>query len=390
MKFAAFKNVWNRELRVMFSRPIYLFATVFVMGFCYIFFLTMMKEGLPEKLPVAIVDLDNSAISRRFYRELNATQAVEVVSKCSSYTEARDLLQKGDIYGFILVPDDFYKNLLGNKRPEISFYVNNTYLVAGTLAYRDMLTMSTLAPAAYQREILRKKGIADDDAIMGRIQPIVIDSHLVGNPWSNYGVYLINLLLPGVLQLMIILMTVFSIGIELKDRSSREWLAAGNGSIVTALTGKLLPYTILFTILGIAGNVLLYKFVGFPMNGSFALFSIATFLFVVAHQAIGIFMIGLFPVLRDGISFGALYGILSFTYAGFTFPIDAMPPLAQGPSVLFPMRHYFQIYTNEVLNGAPFAYSIVYYAALLSFLILPFIIVRRLEKALINQNYPLK
>ena len=231
MKFAAFKNVWNRELRVMFSRPIYLFATVFVMGFCYIFFLTMMKEGLPEKLPVAIVDLDNSAISRRFYRELNATQAVEVVSKCSSYTEARDLLQKGDIYGFILVPNDFYKNLLGNKRPEISFYVNNTYLVAGTLAYRDMLTMSTLAPAAYQREILRKKGMADDDAIMGRIQPIVIDSHLVGNPWSNYGVYLINLLLPGVLQLMIILMTVFSIGIELKDRSSREWLAAGNGCI---------------------------------------------------------------------------------------------------------------------------------------------------------------
>jgi len=390
MRFGAFKKVWSRELRVMFSRPIYLFSTVFVMGFCYIFFLTMMKEGLPERLPVAIVDLDNSAISRRFYRELNATQAAEVVTKCANYSEARDMMQRGEIYAFILVPHNFYNDLLANKRPKVSFYANNAYLVAGTLTYKDLLTMSTLASAAYQREILRKKGVADEDDIMGRIQPIVIDSHLIGNPWSNYGVYLINLLLPGVLQLMIILMTVFSIGIELKGRSSHEWLAAGNGSIVTSLTGKVLPYTILFSILGIAGNVLLYKFIGFPMNGSFILFSIATVLFVLAHQAIGIFMIGLFPVLRDAISFGALYGILSFTYAGFTFPIDAMPPLAQGPSILFPMRHYFQIYANEVLNGSPFSYSIVYYAALLAFLILPFLVVRRLENALINQNYPLK
>jgi ABC-2 type transport system permease protein len=155
------------------------------------------------------------------------------------------------------------------------------------------------------------------------------------------------------------------------------------------LTGKLLPYTILFSILGIAGNVLLYKFVGYPMNGSFMLFSMATVLFVIAHQAIGIFMIGLFPILRDALSFGALYGILSFSFAGFTFPIDAMPSYVQGLSILFPIRHYFQIYTNEVLNGSPFTYSIIYYAALISFFILPFIVIRRLKSALINQNYPL-
>jgi len=273
------------------------------MGFCYLFFLTLLQEGQPERLPVAIVDLDNSAISRRFYRELNSTAMSNIVTKCSSYPEARDLMQRGDIYAFIVVPHNFYNDLLVNKRPQISFYTNDAFLVAGTLSYKNLLTMSTLASAAYQREILRKKGLSNEDDIMGRIQPIVIDSHLVGNPWANYGVYLINLLLPGVLQLMIILLTIFSIGIELKNKTSREWLAAGDGSIVTALTGKLLPYTILFSILGIAGNVLLYKFIGFPMHGSFVLFSVATILYVLAHQAIGIFMIGLFPVLRDGVCF---------------------------------------------------------------------------------------
>ncbi len=160
------------------------------------------------------------------HRQLKYLQNVQ------NYPEARELMQKGDIYGYVLIPQNFYNDLLSGKRPEISFYVNNSYMVAGTLSYRNLMTMATMASAAYQREILMKKGISNENQIMGRIQPVIIDSHLIGNPWSNYGVYLINLLLPGILQLMILLLTVFSIGSELKNRTSRDWLAAGNGSII--------------------------------------------------------------------------------------------------------------------------------------------------------------
>ncbi|MDP3399048.1 MAG: ABC transporter permease [Bacteroidales bacterium] len=389
MSLNPLKQVLKREIKMMFGRPIYLFSTVFVVAFGYLFFLTLLNEGLPERLPVAVIDSDNSVISRRFARELNTTPMTQVVAGCANFAEARDLMQRGEVYGFIDIPRDFYKDLLVGKRPEVSFYVNNSYLIAGTLSYKDMLTMSTLASSAYQREILRAKGM-DEKAIMGRIQPIVIDTHHIGNPWANYGVYLINVLLPGILQLVILLMTVYPIGLELKNKSSREWLAESNGSLTVALSGKLLPYSVIFIILGLAGNVLLYKFTGFPMNGSLLRFSAATVLFVLAHQAIGILMIGLFPVLRVGISFAALYGILSFTYAGFTFPIEAMPPLAQGASVLFPIRHYFNIYVNEALWGTPFVNSSLSYAAIFLFLLLPLIVWNRLKKALINQNYPLK
>lgn len=382
-------NVLKRELRMMFGRPIYLFSTVFVVAFGYLFFLTLINEGLPERLPVAVVDRDNSAISRRLARELNTTPMTEVVAGCANFGEARELMQRGEIYGFIDIPAGFYGNLLSGKRPQISFYVNNAYLIAGTLSYKDMLTMSTLASSAYQREVLRAKGM-NDEAIMGKIQPIVIDTHQIGNPWANYGVYLTNVLMPGVLQLVILLMTVYCIGVELKSKSSREWMNESGGSLAVALTGKLLPYSVMFIILGIAGNVLLYKFAGFPMQGSLLRFSASTVLFVLAHQAIGILMIGLFPVLRDAISFAALYGILSFTYAGFTFPIEAMPPLAQGASVLFPIRHYFHIYVNEALLGAPFVNSALSIAAMFIFLALPVPVSRRLKNALINQNYPIK
>jgi ABC-2 type transport system permease protein len=266
MSLTPLSNVLKREVKMMFSRPIYLFSTIFVVAFGYLFFLTLIDEGLPERLPVAVIDNDNSGISRRFVRELSATPMTQVVKECANFAEARDLMQRGEVYGILDIPQDFYRELLAGDRPDISFYVNNAYLIAGTLSYKDMLTMSTLASSAYQREILRAKGM-DEKAIMGRIQPIVIDTHQIGNPWANYGVYLINVLLPGILQLVILLMTVYPIGIELKTRTSREWLSGSDGSVSIALLGKLLPYSVIFIILGIAGNILLYKFTGFPMNG---------------------------------------------------------------------------------------------------------------------------
>ena len=160
--------------------------------------------------------------------------------------------------------------------------------------------------------------------------------------------------------------------------------------MLAALTGKLLPYTILFTILGIGGNFILYRYMHFPMNGSLAWMCLATFLFVIAHQSIGVFIIGLFPVMRDGISLAAFYGLLGFTYAGFTYPIEGMPYAVRIFSDLFPIRHYFKIYVNEALNGSDIHYSIICFVSLIAFVILPAFVYYRLKKAAIRLNYPAK
>lgn len=65
----------------------------------------------------------------------------------------------------------------------------------------------------------------DEARIKGIIQPIAMDTHLIGNPWANYGTYLLNVILPGMLQIMVLMMTVFPIGVEYKERTTREWLA---------------------------------------------------------------------------------------------------------------------------------------------------------------------
>jgi len=379
----------KREWKRMLGRPIYLFSSVFVMLFCYVFFLTFFDQGLPNSLPTGVVDLDNSNVSRTLTRSLDATAQTKIVKHYCSYTEAREDMQRGNIYAFILIGKDFEKKVLTNCRPELTFYINDAYLIAGSLLLKDISYVGALSSGNIQKKVLEAKGISGSQ-VLGIVQPIALDAHLISNPWTNYGIYLLNILLPGILQLMVLTLTIFSIGMELKEKTSKKWLQTANNSMIAALTGKLLPYTILFTALGIGGNFILYRYMHFPMNGSLAWMCLATFIFVLAYQAAGIFIIGLLPVLRDGISIVAFYGILGFSYAGFTFPIEGMPAGAQIFSELFPIRHYFRIYINEALNGADIRYSLIYFVSMLAFLILPMFVYYRLKKAAIYMNYAAK
>ena len=375
------RSTARREIRRMISRPIYLFSSVFVMAFCYIFYLSFFNQGLPENLPMGLVDQDNSNVSRTLIRNMDASPQIEFVKQYATYNEALKDMQRGKIYTIVMIPDHFEQDLMAQKQPTLSYYVNDAFLVAGSLSYKDLTTISKLSVGSIQQQTLRAKGIVDEAAQMALLQPIAMDTHLIANPYTNYGVYLINVLLPGVLQLLIIMLTVFSIGMELKQKTAAYWLMSSSNSMLSALTGKLLPYTVLFSILGIATNFILYKFMHYPMNGSFAWMCAATILYVLVYQAIGIFIIGLFPRLRDAISLSAFYGLLGFSYSGFTFPIEAMPRGAQIFAELFPIRHYFKIYVNEALNGADIRYSLIYFAALSAFLILPFLVYFRLGRA---------
>jgi ABC-2 type transport system permease protein len=356
------------------------------MLFCYLFFLTLLSEGMPEQLPIGIIDSDNTSLSRTLERNINASPQVEIVRRYASFTEARKDMQKGNIYAVIDIGRGFQADLQASRQPTLAYYVNDVFLVAGSLSYKDLTYISELMTAFIQQQTLQARGVVGDENLLPLLQPIAIDTHQLANPQANYNVYLSNVLLPGVLQLLIIMFTIYCIGVEIKQNTTHEWLSAGKGSMLAALTGKVLPHTLMFTLLGILGVFLLYGVMRFPMNGSIAWMCVAMFLFVLAHQAIGIFIIGVFPRMRDAISLGVFYGLLSFTFAGFTFPIEAMPRGAQIFAGLFPIRYYFRIYVNEALNGADIRYSLIYFAAMAAFLILPFLVYLRLAKAIAQED----
>lgn len=386
MKYIALYHVAKRECHRLVSRPLYLFCMVIAPLFCYVFFTTLMASGLPTDLPVGAVDLDNSNTSRKLLRNLDAFSQTGIVEQYNSVNEARHAMQQGKIYGFFYIPAHLSAEAQSQRQPTLSFYTNNSYLIAGSLLFKDMKMMGELASGSAARSVLYAKGATESQA-MAFLQPIVIDTHPLNNPWLNYSVYLCNTLLPGVLMLMIFMITVYSIGVEIKDRTAREWLRTGNNSIYISLVGKLLPHTIIFTIMGIFYNVYLYGYLHFPCNSGIFSMIFATLFLVLASQSLGVVMIGTFPSLRLGLSFASLWGVISFSISGFTFPVMAMHPVLQALSNLFPLRHYFLIYVDQALNGYSMAYSWINYMALLIFMMLPFLVIHRLKKALIYYKY---
>ena len=381
--------VLSRELQIMFSRPIYLYGTVLVLSFCAIFFISMMHEGLPEKVPVGVVDMDESYISRTAVKQIEALQGVKIVNSYSNFHEARAAMQRGEIYGFILFPKNLYVDVVNGLRPTLQCYYTEAYMVPGTLAYRNFLTMANILNAGVRRANLRAHGVSEYQ-IMAQLQPISIDLHCIGNPWSSYAIYLISIIWPGILSLCVIVMTVFTIGFELKQRTTREWLREAGNSVVNALVGKLTPYFAIYMVMGLSFLMLIYRIIGYPLMGPLWIMVLLITLLILTSQAIGIFFIGLFPVLRDALSAASLYSVLALSMCGMTYPVEMMLRPMQGFAQLFPLRQYYLIYVKWGMLNSGIADCWINLLGLCAFFILPFMVVPRLHQAMIKLNYPTK
>lgn len=376
----------SREIGRLASRKIYLFSMVIVPVLMSLFFVELLGPGLPLRIPSAVVDLDHSPMSRSITRSINATELIDITEKLNSYDEALEATRRGDIFGFFVIPANFQSDALGGRTPTLEYYTNMTYFVPGTLAYKGFKTVAVGTAGSMIRTTLISAG-ADPETVGSLIQPVAVDTHPIGNPWTNYSYYLSPSFLAGLFALMIMLVTAFSITTEIKFGTSVDWLATAKGRISVALLGKLLPQTLIWIVSAMFMLGLLYGFRHFPMNGSMFWLTVATILFVIASQAMGVFFTSIVPNPRLAMTLCALFGILSFSFTGFSFPVQSMYGFIGVFSWLMPVRYYFLIYVNEALNGVALYYSRWYFVALILFPFVCSVFVGRLKKACLQPVY---
>lgn len=380
-------SIFRRELDCYSRRPLFLFCMVLAPVLCVVFFTTLMDKGLPTELPAGIVDEDNTNISRTIVRTIDALQETDIIQSYPSFSEARSAMQRGEIFAFFHIPAGTTEKAISNRQPKIAFYTDEAYFVPGSMLMKDLRTASELSGLALTRETLYAKGATEDGA-MAIIQPITLDTHPIGNPTLDYGVYLNNILVPGIFILLIMLSTTYTIGMEWKSGTQRELYAMAGNSSAIALAGKLLPQTILFTLMFVFCDMYFYRIMQYPCNSGIVPMMLLGLITVLASQAFGVFLFGLFiGQLRLSMCLCSLWGILSFSLAGFTYPVMAMDPVLRGMAWLFPLRHYYLIYVNQALNG----YSIIYVwssvAALVCFTVLPLLVFPRYQAAFLKYRY---
>jgi ABC-2 type transport system permease protein len=385
--FKQIGRVARREIRRWSGRPLYLWGSVGTVALSALFFLTFFGSGVPGKLPVGVVDLDGSSTSRNFAAQLDATQLGRVLA-FPDVSSARKQLERGDICAYVVIPERFDEEVQAFHCPTMQVYANTLYpVIGGALAYKDVMFLVNLTNGAVQRQVLRAKGL-DEREIMGIIQPIVLDPHNIGNGPTSYAYYLNNMILAGILAMAIMLVVSYALGSELKYGTSKHLLEFSDGSVVTAVLGKLLPYTLLFTLLGVSLQLLMFGVLGYPLRGSIGWMVVAMLAMVLAYEAVAVFIVSLVPTLRLGVCISALYSVLGFSFAGFTLPVEALPGWLQGFPCLYPLRFYYLIFVREALYGTGFAGWWPALLALLAYQVLPYLTCLRLKSAYQYQNYP--
>nr|WP_314772892.1 ABC transporter permease [uncultured Porphyromonas sp.] len=385
-RLSSILEVMRREWGILSTRPIYFFGMVLAPFLTAFLLLYMMAGGLPQDMPVAVVDEDGSATSRALVRSLDAFQSSRVSLRALSMQEALSAMRRGEVYAIYHIPRGLQAHAGSARQPKIHYYTNGSYLMAGSFTFRDMKMLSELASAKVGLQTGQARGRTEEQ-IMGAIQPIRVQLEVMSNPWLNYSAYLTTTILPGVLQLMIFLITSYSIGVEIKRRTARSWLAAAGGSMARALVGKLLPHTLIFLLVGWSLQGLLYGWMGYPLQSSWWSMAGAMLALVLSAQSLGAFFVALVPILRMSLSLGSLLGMLSFSISGMSIPVSTMSPAVQALSHIFPLRYYYQIGINQALIGAPWVEAMPLYLGLLAFLLLPLVTLPRLRHYLLHMDY---
>ena len=376
-----------REVRMYSHRPLLLFVMLVAPLIVIFYFTSLMGAGLPSKLPSGLVDEDDTAVTRNVTRILATMQETKIVEQYSSFTEARQAVQRGEIFGFFYIPKGLTDDAIANRQPTVSFYTNEAYYVPGALLVKDFKLTGELSGIAITRESLYARGLTERQA-MGVVQPIVVETHPLNNPYLNYGVCLCNMLVPGVIFLIIMITAAYTIGIEWKRNTQLQLYKLCGGSPALALMGKLLPQTFVYSFVFVFMDVYLYRYLGYPCKSGLLPMMLTGVLTVIASQSLAIFIYGLFAGhMRFAMCSCSLWGVVAFSLTGFSFPVTAVDTPLQVLSWFFPLRHYFLIYVNQALNGYSIAYAWKPVISLLIFTLLPLTVMWRYKVAFVKYKY---
>lgn len=381
-----FFRVLLREIERMSDSTVYLFTTLIGPLISFVVLLAIFADGVPHSLPVALVDLDNTVLSRKVGQYVNATPEAEVIFRTPNMSEARQLLEKGQIQGIVLVPEGTEKEILKGSGQTIPVYINNTNILVGGYLQKGIYKALATMSGGVKIQVALKKGSNMEQA-MARIQPVKMHQHVLFNPFGNYAYFLLSALLPVMIVLFTMLSTIYAVGIELREGTGPDWLDHSAGSVIVAVAGKLLPYTLLLSITSVVMNVILFVQLGTPLQGSFWVIWGGETMLIIAYQLLGVMFVAVTANLRLSLSLASAYSMMALTFAGLTFPQFSMPVIAQIFSLLFPFTYWVKIFISQAFRGEALVYGMLPIGAMIAFIILAVAFLPRLKKMLKNKKF---
>jgi ABC-2 type transport system permease protein len=362
-------RIAQREVSLLFSNKTTFIFAVIIPFVSILFFNGLLKKGVARDLPIAIIDLDNSALSRNVISQLDATPELKVKQTLINQQKGESLIRQGKIYGLVTIPKHFEANLKRGKQTVIVNQYNSNVLLPGGLEFKAFSkVIGTISAKIYIKKQLLK-GVPMKQAI-SNYQPVNLNNHVLSNPYTNYSYYLNSGFLAYFFQIIIVLTTIYIFGNELKNNNINDLLKISNGKINPIIFGKILPYTLWFFLVGVIIYYSVFVWQDFPLNGSKIALLIDLLLLIFASQSFALLFLSISNSFREALTFGSGFAAISLSFSGITYPIYSMDKILQWTSQIFPFTHYFEIFIEQSQQGFPIYFS---YKSILTLIILSII-----------------
>jgi len=352
------------------------------------FYLVMwiFAANVPRDLPVAVVDLDHTSVSRQIARMTDATSIAQVNRNFTSLYEARLSMEKGKVDAILVIPSGTEKDIYKGGSSRVALYLNNANVLKGGLLNSGIKKALATFSGGVKMQLKMKEGATQSQALQ-QIQPVLLRSEVLFNPYISYSYFLTSSLLPVMLIVFTLLGTTYALGCEMQQGTGPDWLHMADDNICIALAGKILPYTLIYFCVAMVMNVILFSYLQVPLRGNLHILLIGEFLLIVSYQFLAIFLIGLFGNLRLGLSLGGAYTMMALTFSGLTYPVFGMPAIAQAAAHIFPFTYWLKIFVSQPMRGEPAANGLLLMFAFFAFIALGAMFIPRLKYLLMTEKF---
>ncbi len=191
-------QICKQEIQAIFTNPA-IVLTVFGGVLLYSFLYPLpYAQQIPRNQRVVVTNLDGSQLSRQLERMVNATPQVELVDRAYSIEEAQQIFVKKELAGVLVIPENFYRDLLLGKRPILSFAGDASYFLVYGTVLEGMATAGNTLAAGIKISRMAMSGHPLSLATE-QYSAVRLSLHPVFNPTMGY----VNYVIPAVFILIL-------------------------------------------------------------------------------------------------------------------------------------------------------------------------------------------
>ncbi|MCD1295103.1 ABC transporter permease [Methanocella sp. CWC-04] len=321
-------------LLFMFIFP---FFMLFMTGFIF------PSGSIQTDMPVAIVDMDNGADAARFIDQLvmlNEKDHYMDFKQGMSLEEAKTSITRGELYGAIVIPEDFSKDLSSGKQANMTVFVDksNPQVAAQIqgVASGAISGLGSIQAASAVGMLSAKANMTVNPLAVIHPYNVEVKGTIPGE--TNY----FSFVAPGLLIMIVMLGAMTGIPRAIsheKEIGTFDGILAAPINQISIIIGKTMAQTIRGILQGFVVMVLAVIFFGVTIHGSIPLALMILILGVFSFIGLGIVMTALAADEETAMLLMSLLQFPMMFLSGVFFPIQQMPWFMQWISQIIPITY---------------------------------------------------